>query len=47
MDVKLDDTSENYRWIGLDPTIAAANGEDPYVLQALLRLQTWNPNYNK
>ena len=47
IDVKLDDTSENYRWIGLDPTIAAANGEDPYVLQALLRLQAWNPNYNK
>ena len=46
-DVKLDDTSENYRWIELDPAVAAANGEDQYVLQALLRLQGWDPKYNK
>lgn len=46
-DVKLDDTSENFRWIGLDPAAAAVNGEDRYVLQALLRLQAWNPNYDK
>jgi len=46
-DVKLDDTSENYRWIGLDPAKAEANGEDRYVVQALLRLQTWDPSYNK
>jgi ADP-ribose pyrophosphatase YjhB (NUDIX family) len=45
--IKLDDTSENYRWIGLDPDVAEANGEDRYVLQALRRLQAWNPNYNK
>jgi 8-oxo-dGTP pyrophosphatase MutT (NUDIX family) len=45
VDIKLDDTSENYRWIGLDPAVAEANGEDRYVLQALLRLQAWNPSY--
>jgi len=46
-DVQLDETSENYRWIGLDPATAEANGEDRYVVQALLRLQAWNPGYNK
>jgi hypothetical protein len=46
-DVKLDETSENYRWIGLDPAVAAASGEDRYVLQALLRLQAWDPLYSK
>lgn len=44
-EVMLDETSENYRWIGLDP--ADAVDEDKYVQQALLRLQAWNPNYNK
>lgn len=44
-DIKLDETSESYRWIGLDPAVADANGEDRYVLQALLRLQALNPNY--
>lgn len=42
-DIKLDDQSENYRWIGLDPTAAA--GEDRYVLEALYRLQAWDPQY--
>jgi ADP-ribose pyrophosphatase YjhB (NUDIX family) len=46
-DVKLDATSENYRWIGLDPQAAQANGEDRYVVQALLRLNAWNPTYAK
>jgi hypothetical protein len=45
VDFRLDDTNENYRWIGLDPAVAEANGEDRYVLQALLRLQAWNPSY--
>jgi 8-oxo-dGTP pyrophosphatase MutT (NUDIX family) len=45
-DVVLDDTSEQWRWIGLDPDEAAKNGEDKYVLQALLRLRAWDPNYN-
>jgi hypothetical protein len=45
VNVKLDETSENYRWISLDPEENKA--EDPYVLQALLRLQHWNPNYAK
>ncbi|GKY93715.1 hypothetical protein MPSEU_000338600 [Mayamaea pseudoterrestris] len=43
--VKLDDTSENYRWISLDADSARANNEDEYVVQALLRLKAWNPNY--
>lgn len=43
--VKLDETSENYRWISLDPQENKA--EDRYVLQALLRLHHWNPNYAK
>jgi ADP-ribose pyrophosphatase YjhB (NUDIX family) len=46
-DVQLDTTSENYRWIGLDPNTAIANGEDRYVVQALLRLQAWDPQYMK
>jgi len=45
--VVLDETSEESRWIGLDPVEAAKNGEDTYVLQALLRLQAWDPNYDK
>ena len=45
VDVHLDDTSERYRWIGLCPLEAEKNREDPYVLEALNRLQAWNPNY--
>jgi ADP-ribose pyrophosphatase YjhB (NUDIX family) len=41
--IKLDDTSESYRWINLDPVNNMT--EDRYVLQALLRLREWNPNY--
>lgn len=44
-DVKLDDTSEQYRWIGLDVDQAKANGEDKYVVGALERLQAWNLSY--
>jgi colanic acid biosynthesis protein WcaH len=44
-DIKLDEQSENYRWIGLDPAAAAAAGEDKYVLEALFRLEAWNPHY--
>jgi ADP-ribose pyrophosphatase YjhB (NUDIX family) len=36
-----------WRWIGLDPQEAIKNGEDKYVVQALFRLQAWNPSYNK
>jgi hypothetical protein len=43
--VKLNATSKNYRWIPLDADSAKANGEDNYVVQALLRLNAWNPNY--
>ena len=46
-EVKLDETSAEYRWISLDPDVAEANGEDKYVLQALLRLREWDPNYHK
>jgi ADP-ribose pyrophosphatase YjhB (NUDIX family) len=45
VDVKLDETSERYKWISLDPDEAAANGEDKYVQQALLRLRAWDPTY--
>ena len=45
-DVKLDETSEQWRWIGLDPDEAANDGVDRYVLQALYRLQAWDPTYN-
>jgi hypothetical protein len=43
--VKLDNTSENYRWISLDANQAVAAGEDKYVTESLLRLQAWNPEY--
>mmetsp|Transcript_1948 Transcript_1948/g.3020 ORF Transcript_1948/g.3020 Transcript_1948/m.3020 type:complete len:233 (-) Transcript_1948:840-1538(-) len=46
VDVTLDDTSERYRWISLDPDEAAANGEDRYVLEALMRLKAWDPSYD-
>jgi colanic acid biosynthesis protein WcaH len=44
-DVELDETSENYRWISLDPDAATKAGEQSYVLQALLRLQAWDQSY--
>jgi 8-oxo-dGTP pyrophosphatase MutT (NUDIX family) len=43
VEIKLDGTSDGYRWISLDPD--SATHEDPYVQQALLRLRAWNPNY--
>lgn len=43
----LDATSEQYWWIGLDPAEAIANNEDKYIVQALLRLRTWNPTYHE
>lgn len=46
-DVELDETSENYKWTGLDPVAAEEAGEDRYILQALLRLKAWDPNYHK
>lgn len=45
VDVKLDATSERYRWISLCPLEAEKNGEDRYILEALNRLKAWNPNY--
>ena len=44
-DVVLDDTCERWRWIGLDPDEASANGDDKYVVGALRRLQAWNATY--
>lgn len=46
-DILLDKTSERYRWIGLDPDEAKKNGEDKYVLEALLRLQAWISAYGE
>mmetsp|Transcript_9897 Transcript_9897/g.20604 ORF Transcript_9897/g.20604 Transcript_9897/m.20604 type:complete len:231 (-) Transcript_9897:76-768(-) len=46
-EIALDETSEDSRWISLDPELAKANGEDKYVLQGLLRLESWNPGYHK
>ena len=45
--IQLDATSENFRWMSLDPAAAQANGEVSYVVQALLRLQAWNPEYHR
>jgi 8-oxo-dGTP pyrophosphatase MutT (NUDIX family) len=45
--IQLDSTSENYRWMSLDPAAAQASGEDRYVVEALLRLQAWNPQYHR
>ena len=45
--VQLDETSEQYRWIPLDPDAASENGEDKYVLQALYRLRAWDPSYDQ
>ena len=42
-ELKLDATSENSKWISLDPKDNEL--EDKYVRQALLRLRAWNPNY--
>lgn len=41
--IQLDDTSAEYKWISLDPMDNTK--EDKYVQQALLRLKQWNPNY--
>lgn len=44
-DILLDRTSERYRWIGLDPDEATKNGEDKYVIDALLKFQAWSASY--
>ncbi len=46
-EIALDETSEDSRWISLDPKVAEANNEDKYVLQGLLRLESWSPGYYK
>ena len=46
-EIKLDATSERYRWIGLSSKEAVANGEDKYVVDALLKLEAWNSTYYK
>ena len=40
-EVLLDDTSERYRWISLDPDLALKNEEDKYVVEVLRRLKAW------
>lgn len=44
-DVLLDKTSERFKWMGLDPDEAEANGEDRYVVEGLRRLATWNETH--
>lgn len=41
-EVLLDETSERYRWIDLDPDLAQKNEEDKYIVEALRRLKAWN-----
>ncbi|CAB9528089.1 Nudix hydrolase [Seminavis robusta] len=43
--VKLDNQSEQYKWISLDPDQAIQNGEDKYVWKPLQRLKASNPTY--
>jgi len=40
-EVLLDDTSERYRWISLDPDLALKQEEDKYVVEALRRFKAW------
>ena len=40
-EVLLDDTSERYRWISLEPDLAVKNEEDKYVVEVLRRLKAW------
>lgn len=42
-EIKLDQQSENFKWITLNP--AENQGEDKYVLAALNRLISWDPAY--
>uniref|UniRef100_A0A7S2VB88 Nudix hydrolase domain-containing protein n=1 Tax=Entomoneis paludosa TaxID=265537 RepID=A0A7S2VB88_9STRA len=44
-EIKLDNTSENFKWVSLDPK--DNKDADRYVMQALLRLKAWDPNYIK
>lgn len=44
--VTLDNQSEQYKWIGLDPDVAKKKGEDPYVWKILQRLKAWDPTYD-
>jgi len=43
--VLLDDTSENHKWIDVDPSKAEENGEDKYVLEGLRRYAAWNETF--
>ena len=40
-------SEERYRWIGLCPEEAVQNGEDKYVVDALLKLDAWNSTYGQ
>ena len=44
--VTLDNQSEQYKWVSLDPDVAKENGEDPYVWKVLQRLRAWDPTYD-
>lgn len=45
-EVKLDNTSEQYKWISLDPDLAMKDGEDQYIYKILQRLRAWDPTYD-
>ena len=40
-EVTLDDTSNRYRWISIDPATAEATEEDKYIVLALQRMKAW------
>ena len=42
--VKLDQTSEQFKWISVDPVEAEKNGENIYTLINLRRLSKWRKN---
>ena len=44
-EIKLDKTSERFRWGTLCPEEAKRIGEDKYVLNALLKYQAWNSTF--
>lgn len=44
-ELQLDETSNDWKWIGLDPAEAVYFGVDIYIQQALARLHEWNPAY--
>jgi len=46
-EVLLDQTSEGFKWIGVDPDQAEADDEDQYVVEALRRYHAWKCIFGK